>query len=117
MATLIVGVTATLVGMEAMPPVRVSVVPVVTAGVVVPPLLLKVRPAKVVAPVNCNTEPPLRVTLLPEAICCALVDTVICALLSVRPAVLKAMTALVAPTAEAAPLRVTLARLTTVPPE
>ena len=57
-----------------MPPESVSVPPVVTVGVPVPPVLSKVRPARVLLPTSVRVEGPLRVTAFAAAIWPALVD-------------------------------------------
>ena len=73
---LIVGTTATFVGVEEILPVTVRMLPTARVGVAVPPLLLKTTPARVLLPTRVRVEPPLRVTMLLAAIWPALVTIV-----------------------------------------
>ena len=91
------------------PPVSVSVPPVVTVGVAVPPVLAKVRPASVLLPTRVSVEGPLSVTVLAAAIWPALVDMFTEPPLIVRPPA--GITVWPTP-----PPSTTWPRLTTVPP-
>ena len=51
-----------------MPPVRASVPPVVTVGVVLPPWLVKASPASVLSPTSVSVPPPFTVTTLAGSI-------------------------------------------------
>ena len=72
---LMIAVVPTLLEVAAIcvAPDRVSTPPVVTVGVAVPPILLKVRPVREFAPTKVSVLPPLSVTacepITPPVVC------------------------------------------------
>ena len=104
---------ATLLEEAVMSPLRVSTPPVVAKLGAAPPLLLKARPARVLAPVKVSVEPPLRVTMLLEPIWPA-VPIVTAAPLMIRP--LAGVAALGITTTAADPVVFTVPPLRVVPP-
>ena len=109
-------VEATLLELAVMSPVSVSRVfagTVTVGGVALPPLLLKVRPFRLLsAPASVKVALPFKVTVLEAAICPPLVVMVAVPPLIVSPAAEAGITT--APMA--GPFRVRVPPLTTVPP-
>ena len=99
-------------------PVSVRTPPVVTRfGAVAPPLLLKMKPARVFAPTRVSEEAPFIATTFVGSICPALVVIVTVPPLIVRPpAGISACPKAIFPAAGVVPVSETVTPFTTVPP-